>query len=407
VFKNKTRLIGLVAILVAVILPVLLFYIGFNQISKASQSTQDSSQVLASSQPVEENADTSEVDIKLELKESDIQSLDNLKIQIPVDITYPDSAIGYLQYSLNQQETQKLTVESGQDFINLELLPRTSHLQYQLVIETNSEIYTYPQDPVVLTSNPFAELGQALQDLEKTSGNKIHLSLIDTHGNDFSYKGDQVVGALSLIKVPVMIETYNQIDQDQIKVTDRVSRYGYAGTVETALSDMIHHSSNEATGALIQHLGGIEPINATVLEVLDKETTNIYLDHTPGYGTAENWQKYNQITTDELSVLISKIQNLEVISLQASQQMLDLMSDTDDYLDIVDSKGLASIKMKTGYYPPIMYGLTGVVETTQGEAYTITIMIDNWSSKKAINLSQMQTLLEVVNSEMQTPLAEG
>jgi hypothetical protein len=395
-------LVASIAALIILVIPAGFVFMGYQ-----NQTESSTLQAEASSTPSVLGETKSKIKTQVKLGALGPESLKQAFVDIPYEITTDPTTKTFLTYEINDLPEVTLPLDATQDSFNLSLLPRTNRLTYSIKVQDEDGTVTrYPDDKIIINTRYFEDLTGAISVLEQQSGDKIHISLLDSYGNEFHHKADEVIGVLSLIKVPVMVETFNQIDQGKIAMTDQVSRYGYTGTVESALQDMIHVSSNEATGALIQHVGGIEPINTTIQNLLGDPETPLYLDHTPGYGTAENWKRYNEMNTMHMAKLTQMIHNGEVINQEYSRAMLDLMEGTDDYLNIADSKGLKSIKQKTGYYPPIMYGVTGVIETDWGEEYTVAIMIDNWETKKSIFDGQMQQVIEILNAELQNTYYE-
>src|SRR5258706_16015010 len=104
----------------------------------------------------------------------------------------------------------------------------------------------------------------------------IYLKCLET-GEEIALNADQQMDTMSVIKIPLMVEAFRQIEEgkfalsDRITLTDAMKRPGTgvirsldAGatlTIKDMLTLMIIVSDNTATDVMYDKVGGIEPIN--------------------------------------------------------------------------------------------------------------------------------------------------
>src|SRR5258708_24602326 len=107
----------------------------------------------------------------------------------------------------------------------------------------------------------------------------IYIKCLET-GEEIALNADQQMDTMSVIKVPLMVESFRQIEEgkfaltDRITLTDAMKRPGTgvirsldAGTVLTLkdmLTLMIIVSDNTATDVMYDKVDGVEPINKQI-----------------------------------------------------------------------------------------------------------------------------------------------
>lgn len=176
-------------------------------------------------------------------------------------------------------------------------------------------------------------------ELEGMSGDVgVYLRNLVT-GETRGYAADKPVVAASVIKIPVMIEAFRQARDGLLDLseTHRLAddeRLPSCGTlkamhtgIEMTLLDltklMIIVSDNAATNILIRRVG-MENVNRTLRGLGCGQTTlrRLLFD---GEASARGIE--NSITAGEMGLLLEKLYRGEVVSAEASAQMLDILKD--------------------------------------------------------------------------------
>ncbi len=175
--------------------------------------------------------------------------------------------------------------------------------------------------------------------LERLSGDTgVYLCNLVT-GDMRAYAADKPVVAASVIKIPVMIEVFRQardglLDLNEIHRLSDDERLPSCGTlkamhtgIEMTLLDltrlMVIVSDNAATNILIRRVG-MENVNRAIRE-LGCEKTCLRRLLFDGEAAARGIE--NSITAGEMGLLLEKLYQGEVVSAEASAQMLDILKD--------------------------------------------------------------------------------
>ncbi len=154
----------------------------------------------------------------------------------------------------------------------------------------------------------------------------------------FIFHGDEIFPSASVIKVPILIELYRQVEEshlslDHVLVMRQEDQVGGSGVLkdltpstEYCLRDlatlMVTVSDNTATNLLIDHLG-VDKINAT-LRHLGAEKTELVrkLQRVP----AETHSRINHTCAYDMALLMDKLATGTAISLAVSEEMVSLLS---------------------------------------------------------------------------------
>ena len=176
----------------------------------------------------------------------------------------------------------------------------------------------------------------ALERLDGDTG--VYLKNLVT-GETCEYAADRPVVAASVIKIPVMIEVFRQAENGLLDVseTHRLAdgeRLPSCGTlkamhtgIEMTLLDltklMIIVSDNAATNILIRRVG-MDGVNQTLRELGCEKTClrRLLFDSEASARGIEN-----SITAREMGMLLEKLYRGELVSKEASAQMLDILKD--------------------------------------------------------------------------------
>lgn len=178
----------------------------------------------------------------------------------------------------------------------------------------------------------------------------IYLKCLET-GEEIALNADQQMDTMSVIKIPLMVEAFRQIEEgkfaltDRITLTDAMKRPGTgiirsldAGavlTVKDMLTLMIIVSDNTATDVMYDKVGGIDAVNRLM--------ASYGLKSIKATGTADTWFKaiaaspnrdqfhleakspFGLSSPREMGKLLEKIEKGEAVSKKASEQMLQMM----------------------------------------------------------------------------------
>lgn len=330
------------------------------------------------------------------VKYGDWENSNNLNLGIYLPKNYPVENV-VLRYRLNDtNEYLFLEEDYESDFVfSLPLSGKVNKITYSFLIKSHYEQIIFPLEEVTVENPALTELETEIQELIPET-DTFYFSYRDTGGTSISIDGGKEVSSLSLIKIPVMIETYRQLEKGRINLTDRVERYGYEADLDTALRMMMLYSHNEATGAIIKHLGGVDRVNMTLENYLGSDIIT-YLDHTPGYAGlyGERYTQVNTATMDEFTELLLLMNNGDLINSSSSEEMKKLMGECFDSFEVRDIEKIKSIAMKTGYQPPTHYGLVGMVDTDSGREYAFGIYLHDYYH--GVDTTTIHKVLEAVN----------
>jgi beta-lactamase class A len=179
----------------------------------------------------------------------------------------------------------------------------------------------------------------------------IYIRCLDTN-EEVALNADRVMDTMSVIKVPLMVEAFRQIEAGKFALDDRYSLRtpdkrpgtgilrslddGASLTIKDLLTLMIIVSDNTATDAIFEKVGGTDPVNALM--------RSYGLNTIRATGTADDWFKalaaapspaefHNQGKTPfglssprEMGKLLEKIALGQAVSRKASDQMIAIMN---------------------------------------------------------------------------------
>lgn len=175
--------------------------------------------------------------------------------------------------------------------------------------------------------------------LEKIQGRKSFYYKNLVTGNAIAINGDMPMMAASVIKIPIMVEAFRQIES---KVIDRNQKYilknedklpscgilnrlheGLELTVQDLYNLMIVLSDNTATNQLIRILGR-ERINQSMKELgYDTIRVNRYLFDSEAAAQG----KENYISADEIADMLEKMYFGRLVSKEADEEMLTVLKE--------------------------------------------------------------------------------
>lgn len=203
-----------------------------------------------------------------------------------------------------------------------------------------------------LSAQPLARLesnvGRITRSINARWG--IYMKCLET-GEELALNADDQMDTMSVIKIPLMVEAFRQIEEGKFKLDDRVilkdsdKRPGTgvirsldAGvplTIKDLLTLMIIVSDNTATDLMYEKVGGIEPVNK-LMESYGLKTIR-------ATGTADHWFKaldaapsrlafhmdgktpFGLSSPRDMGRLLERIATGQAVSKQASEQMLRIL----------------------------------------------------------------------------------
>lgn len=203
------------------------------------------------------------------------------------------------------------------------------------------------------------------------------------NGDYFSLNGEASFSAASMIKVPILIAFFQEVDAGNLKLDETLTlqqsdlasgsgemQYAGVGAQYSALAtatNMIIISDNTATNMLIRRLGG--------LEVLNQRFQQWGLQQTAIHNVLPDLEGTNTTSPKELSDLLSRVSQGDLISMKSRDRMLEIMRRTVNNSLLPASLGEgATISHKTGDIGSAV-GDTGLVDLPNGKRYAITAIV--------------------------------
>ena len=215
----------------------------------------------------------------------------------------------------------------------------------------------------------------------------------DSKTNNFvSINGSKPFSTASIIKIPVLIELFRQIDQNRNSLDEKALYTMYhlasgSGGLQYKPVDhyysldhlariMIQHSDNTATNILLDEIGGSYTLNK-IMESWGIEK-----------GRMENWLPdltgTNVMTPKEFARMLYNINNPAFLSTKSSDKIIEYMSNIK-HRNLLKS-GLpqgANIAHKTGDIGS-MVGDAGIITLPDGRQIIMVAMVERpWNSYKA------------------------
>jgi len=239
-------------------------------------------------------------------------------------------------------------------------------------------------------TTPLARLQANIERITRSVNAKwgIYIKCVET-GEEIASNADETMDTMSVIKIPLMVEAYRQIEAGKFSLTDRVTLKesdkrpgtgvirsldaGASLTIKDLITLMIIVSDNTATDLLYEKVGGPEPVN--------KMMQSYGLNSIKATGTAEAWFKAIAAEPDrwkfhtegktpfglssprDMGKLLEKIHKGEAVSKQASEQMLQIMRGQDHSSRLPKYVTGFRVPHKTGDFLPYIGNDVGILES--------------------------------------------
>jgi len=178
----------------------------------------------------------------------------------------------------------------------------------------------------------------------------IYIKCVET-GEEIAINADETMDTMSVIKIPLMAEVFRQIEAGKFSLTDRVTLKesdrrpgtgvirsldaGASLTIKDLITLMIIVSDNSATDMLFEKVGGVEPVNklmqsyglTTIKATAPSDVWFKALRAEPDLWKfhTEGKTPYGLSSPRDMGKLLEKIHKGDVVTKQASEQMLQIM----------------------------------------------------------------------------------
>ena len=217
----------------------------------------------------------------------------------------------------------------------------------------------------------------------------IYVKCVET-GEEIAINADETMDTMSVIKIPLMVEAFRQLEEGKFKLDDRVTLKdadkrpgtgiirsldaGASLSIKDLLTLMIIVSDNTATDLIFDKVGGIEPVNKLMQSYglntikatnptdvwfkairAEPNTLKFHMDGKTPFGLS---------SPREMGKLLEKIQKGEAVSKQASEQMLQIMRGQVYSSRLPKYVTGFRVPHKTGDFLPYIGNDVGIFEST-------------------------------------------
>lgn len=190
--------------------------------------------------------------------------------------------------------------------------------------------------------------------------------------------------AASIIKIPVLLQLFRSIEQNQVSLFDEMTLTNYyraegSGglqfkaenskySLDTLARIMITDSDNSATNMIMSKIGSMTDVNQGIRDW--------GLKHTHVQTWLPDMNGTNYTTAEDLAVMLYNIENPKFLSLSSREKIFDYMGHVKNDRLIPAGLGAgASILHKTGDIGK-MLGDAGIVFTPGGKKYIVVILVN-------------------------------
>jgi beta-lactamase class A len=178
----------------------------------------------------------------------------------------------------------------------------------------------------------------------------IAIKCVET-GEEIAINADQTMDTMSVIKIPLMVEVFRQIEEGKFALADRITLKesdkrpgtgvlrsldaGASLTIKDLITLMIIVSDNSATDLLFEKVGGTEPVNALMRSyglgtIKATGPSSAWFAALSERGDAAAFHRegktpYGLSSPRDMTKLLEKIHKGEAVSPQACEQMLQIL----------------------------------------------------------------------------------
>lgn len=203
------------------------------------------------------------------------------------------------------------------------------------------------------------------------------------NGDYFSFNGNTTFSAASMIKLPILVAFFQDVDAGKIKLDEMLAiqqadvaegsgdmQYAGVGTQYSALETatyMIITSDNTATNMIIRRMGGIE--------VLNRRFQQWGMQQTMMRNLLPDLEGTNTDSPKELVSLLALINDGKLVTMKSRDRIFDIMrrTETNTLLPSVVAPG-STVAHKTGDIGSLV-GDVGIVDLPTGRRYAIAAVV--------------------------------
>ena len=209
-----------------------------------------------------------------------------------------------------------------------------------------------PAFPQTQAPTPLDRLQGNIERITRTVNAKwgVYIKCVETN-EEIAINADEVMDTMSVIKVPLMVEAFRQIEAGKFSLTDRVTLQeadkrpgtgvmrsldaGASLTIKDVITLMTIVSDNTATDLMFAKVGGPEPVNKLMQDyglktIRATGTTDVWFKALRAAPSAQQFHRdaktpFGLSSARDLGRLLEKLQRGEAVSKKASDQMLEIL----------------------------------------------------------------------------------
>ncbi len=272
-------------------------------------------------------------------------------------------------------------------------------LNFLLILSFTSESFAQGQSPVPTISRLQANIERITRSVNAKWG--IYIKCVET-GEEIAVNADERMDTMSVIKIPLMIEAFRQIEDKKFALADRVMLKetdkrpgtgvirsldaGASLTIKDLLTLMIIVSDNTATDLLFNKVGGTEPVNKLMQDyklgtIKATGTTATWFKALRTAPSAAEFHKQGKTpfglsSARDMGRLLEKIKRGEAVSKSASEKMLQMMRSQVYSSRLPKYVTGFTVPHKTGDFLPYIGNDVGIMES-QGRNIIICVFTAN------------------------------
>lgn len=225
----------------------------------------------------------------------------------------------------------------------------------------------------------------------------IYIKCVET-GEEIAVNADETMDTMSVIKIPLMVEVFRQIEAGRFALKDHVTLKesekrpgtgiirsldeGASLTIKDLITLMIIVSDNSATDMLFEKVGGIEPVNKLMQSyglatIKATGLTDVWFKALRAEGNplkfhTDGKTPFGLSSPRDMGRLLEKIFRGEAVSKKASEQMLQIMRGQVYNTRLPRYVTGYRVPHKTGDFLPYIGNDVGILES-QGRNIIVSV----------------------------------